>query len=513
MNMSDAIDPGVTVAVIGAGTMGNGIAHVAARAGHAVVLYDISVEAAERGRSAIAKDLAFLVGKQRLSQADADAILARVRTTASLEAVRSSGLVIEAIVEDRDTKRRLFAELEALLADTAIIASNTSSFSITDLAAGLQHPERVVGLHFFNPAPRMALVEVVDGLQTDPKVAEAVIATSRAWGKTPVRTRSTPGFIVNRVARPYYGEAMRTLTEQACTPATLDAILRDSGGFAMGPCELMDLIGLDVNLAVTGSVFSALAWDRRYAPSLIQQELVRGGRLGRKSGRGFHDYRPGAAAPLPDVEPPRAGGATSISASVEGGLLEPLVDRLAAAGIESQPLMDGHAHAHCLHIGGARVSLTDGRTATRLSVDLAEANVVLVDLAFDYSRTPRLALTKADQCSREAFDHVVATLQAAGFTISTVDDIAGMVVMRTVAMLTNEAADVVTQGIATAEDVDTAMRLGTNYPQGPLGWADRLTPRFIATVLDHLHEHYGEERYRVSPALQRRRYSDEAFHG
>ncbi|MFO1322182.1 MAG: 3-hydroxyacyl-CoA dehydrogenase PaaH [Burkholderiales bacterium] len=509
--MSDAVSPDVTVAVIGAGTMGNGIAHVAARAGHPVVLFDVSTEAVERGRSAIAKDLGFLVSKQRLGQAEADAILGRVRTATTLEAVGGAGLVVEAIVEDREAKRRLFAELESRLPDTAIIASNTSSFSITELAAGLGHPERVVGMHFFNPAPRMALVEVVDGLQTDPKVAESILATSRAWGKTPVRARSTPGFIVNRVARPYYGEAMRTLTEQACTPATLDAVLRDCGGFAMGPCELMDLIGLDVNLAVTGSVFSALGWDRRYAPSLIQQELVRGGRLGRKSGRGFHDYGPGASAPVADVEPPRGQGAAPVSASAERGLLQPLVARLAAGGINVQPLMD--AHAHCLHVGAARVSLSDGRTATRIAAEIGEPNVVLVDLAFDFSRTTRLTLARADPCSAEAYDQVVATFQSAGFTVTGVDDIAGMVVLRTVATLVNEAADVVTQGIATAADVDTAMRLGTNYPQGPLGWADRLTPAFVATVLDHLRAHYGEERYRVSPALQRRRYSEGAFHG
>lgn len=509
--MSDAVSPTVTVAVIGAGTMGNGIAHVAARAGHPVVLFDVSTEAVERGRSAIAKDLAFLVSKQRLAQADADAILGRVRTVTTLDAVGGAGLVVEAIVEDRDAKHRLFVELEARLDEKAIIATNTSSFSITELAAGLEHPERVVGLHFFNPAPRMALVEVVDGLQTDPKVAESIIATARVWGKTPVRTRSTPGFIVNRVARPYYGEAMRTLTEQACTPATLDAILRDCGGFAMGPCELMDLIGLDVNLAVTGSVFAALGWDRRYAPSLIQQELVRGGRLGRKSGRGFHDYRPGAAAPVPDVEHAQGHGPASVSASVEGGLLQPLVSRLAASGMSVQPLLDGGAH--CMHVGAARVALTDGRTATKVAADSGERDVVLVDLAFDFARTTRLVVARADQCSPEAFGHVVATFQSAGFTVTSIDDIAGMVVLRTVAMLVNEAADVVTQGIATAEDVDTAMRLGTNYPQGPLGWGDRLTPGFVATVLDHLRAHYGEDRYRVSPALQRRRYSGDAFHG
>jgi 3-hydroxybutyryl-CoA dehydrogenase len=510
--MAEPLAPASVVAVIGAGTMGSGIAHVAARAGHPVVLFDAQPEALDRARKGIAKDLAFLVSKQRLGAVEADAVLARITMASDLAATAGAALVIEAIAEDRAAKRSLFASLEALVADECILATNTSSISITDIAAGLRLPGRVVGMHFFNPAPRMALVEIVDGLLTDPAVADALIATSKAWGKTPVRAKSTPGFIVNRVARPYYGESMRTLAEGATDPATLDVVLRDCGAFPMGTCELMDLIGLDVNLMVSRSVFEALGGDRRYAPSIVQQELVRAGRHGRKTGHGFHRYGEGVAAPVATVEPP-CGPAPAASAPTHLGLLEPLVKRIVAGGVGVKRLTgDDDVHLH-LQAGAARVMLSDGRTATRRAAEEGDADLVLIDLVADFARTPRVALARADQCSDAAWRDAVATFQAAGVDVVRIDDIAGMIVARTVAMLVNEAADVLTQGIATVADVDTAMRLGTGWNVPPFEWADRLGAGFVATVLDHLRDHYGEERYRVAPALQRRRWSGGKFHG
>jgi 3-hydroxybutyryl-CoA dehydrogenase len=205
-----------------------------------------------------------------------------------------AALVVEVIVENLDSKRMLMREMDAIVAPHAVLASNTSSISITAIANGLKHPRRVVGMHFFNPVPQMKLVEVVAGVDTDPAVAQAVAETARRWGKTPVHAKSTPGFIVNRIARPYYAETLALLQEQAATPAELDALAR-SAGFRMGPCELMDLIGHDVNFAVTESVFEANFGDRRYAPSLVQKTLLEGGRLGRKAGKGFYD-----GVPAPD---------------------------------------------------------------------------------------------------------------------------------------------------------------------------------------------------------------------
>ena len=504
-----ALNRDVKVLVIGAGAMGSGIAHVAALAGHAVYLYDMNAEAVARGKAGIEKDLRFLVGKGKLAEAECVATLARVRPVTALADAGDAGLAIEAIVERLDVKQKLFLELEALLGEDAILASNTSSLSITAMAAPLARPERLVGLHFFNPAPRMKLVEIVSGLATDKALAESLHATAKAWGKVPVHARSPPGFIVNRVARPYYAEAQRVLAEGAAAPATLDAILRDGCGFPMGPFELMDLIGHDVNYAVTNSVFDAYFGDKRFTPSLIQQELVQAGRLGRKSGRGFYDYREGASRPQADDEATRSAAGT-VTVVGDLGVAAGLIGRFEAAGIKVQRKA-GKGAGH-IEVGEARLALSDGRTATRRADEEALANLVLFDLAADYASTPRLAVALADQCGSGAAQLAIGTLQKAGLAVSRIDDVAGMVALRTVAMLANEAADGVLQGIGSARDIDTAMRYGTNYPKGPLAWADELGIRRVATVLANLREHYGEERYRVSPLIQRKAITGATFH-
>ena len=492
------------VLVVGAGAMGSGIAHVAAAAGHTVYLYDTRAEAVQNGRAGIERDLRFLVGKGKLAEADADATLARVIGATELAAAADAGLAIEAIVENLEVKQKLFRELEALLPAGAILASNTSSLSITQIGAALKRPERLAGLHFFNPAPRMKLVEIVSGLATEFAVADTLYATAKAWGKVPVHATSTPGFIVNRVARPFYAEALRVLGERAADPATLDAALRDGCGFPMGPFELMDLIGHDVNFAVTNSVFDAYFGDKRFSPSLIQQELVAAGRLGRKSGRGFYDYRDGAARPQPQVEEAHSGAA-SVSVVGDLGPATALVDRLEAAGVAvtRRPPEGETTGRGWIEIGSARLALSDGRTASRRAADEGEPNFVLFDLCLDYAKASRLTVSRADPCAQEAWGAVVGTLQRAGFEVGRIDDVAGMVGLRTVAMLANEAADGVLAGIGSAADVDTAMRYGTNYPKGPLAWADALGVAFVARVLENLREHYFDTRYRLSPLLQR----------
>jgi 3-hydroxybutyryl-CoA dehydrogenase len=277
------------VFVVGAGIMGTGIAQVAAQAGHPVRLFDAREGAAESARSKLASTLDGLAAKGRIAPDQASAVAARVASASSLAEAASAGIVIEAIVEELEAKRALFRDLEQIVGAGTILASNTSSISITALAKGLGVPGRLVGMHFFNPVPLMKLVEVVSGLATDADVAEAVFALAKRWGKTAVHARSTPGFIVNRIARPYYAEALALLHERLAEPAAIDACLRGAG-FRMGPCELMDLIGHDTNFAVTQSVFEANFYDKRFQPSLVQREMVDGGLLGRKSGRGFYSY-------------------------------------------------------------------------------------------------------------------------------------------------------------------------------------------------------------------------------
>jgi 3-hydroxybutyryl-CoA dehydrogenase len=502
--MSAALPSDATVAVIGTGAMGAGIAQIAALAGHPVQLFDTQMSAADTARRNVVSTLDGLATKGKITTDAANSAASRLAAVHALADCVSARLVIEAIVEDPGTKRALFRELEVIVPADTIIASNTSSLSITALAAGLNHPSRIVGMHFFNPAPLMPLVEVVSGLATDKAVAATIYATAAAWGKAPVHAISTPGFIVNRCARPFYAEGWRLLAERAADPATLDAVMREAGGFRMGPFELMDLIGHDVNLAVTKSVWEAFHYDSRYTPSVLQRELVAAGFLGRKSARGVYDYAPDAKKPVAQSGSPQAKPAR-ITVRGDLGPAVPLVLRMSAAGIAVDRAAAAPAFPNgAIDVGGATLALTDGRTATARGVAAATRDLVLFDLASDYVSCSRLALARADGCSDAAWSAAVGTIQAAGVAVSRLDDVAGLAVMRTVAMLANEAADAVTQGIASARDVDLAMQKGVNYPQGPLAWADVIGVACVRDVLAHLAAHYGEDRYRISPLIARR---------
>jgi 3-hydroxybutyryl-CoA dehydrogenase len=515
--MSAALAKGATVVVIGAGAMGSGIAQIAALHGHPVQLHDTRFGAADAGKRAIGDALAKLVAKGKLSAADADAALARITTVVTLPDACVGELVVEAIVEDLAAKQELFRSLENVVTAQCILASNTSSISITALAAGLAHPERVVGMHFFNPAPLMPLVEVVSGLATAREVAQTIHATASAWGKTAVHATSTPGFIVNRCARPFYAEALRLLAEGAATPATIDAVMREAGGFRMGPFELMDLIGHDVNFAVTRSVWEAYFHDPRYAPSVLQQELVAAGYFGRKTGRGFYDYAPGAAKPAPATEPLQPKPARVVVHG-ELGAAAGLATRMSAAGITvASARADSRFPAGAIQVPGAGagvwLALTDGRTATARMAATGVRDLVLFDLALDYAAAGRLAVARADTCGDPAFAVAVGALQATGVAVSRLDDVAGLALLRTVAMLANEAADAVVQGVAEPDAIDLAMQNGVNYPRGPVAWTDAVGADTIATVLGHLAAHYGEDRYRISPLLARRAATGGSIHG
>ena len=514
--MSQPLPATTVIGIVGAGAMGAGIAQVAARAGHTVRLHDSNVDAIEAARSSLANELRALAAKGKLTASEAEAAIARVVPAPALADLRDCGLVIEAVTEDLAVKQNLLRSLERVVGADCLFATNTSALSITALGAALARPERLAGMHFFNPPTRMRLVEVVSGLLTSEATAQTIAATARAWGKHTAFARSTPGFIVNRMARPYYAEAWRVLSENAADPATLDAIARDCGGFPMGPFELMDLIGHDVNFAVTHAVFDATFGDRRYTPALAQQELVRAGFLGRKTGRGIYDYRPGAVKPEPKVE----AGADPVSrVTLVGslGIATPIVTRLEAAGIEVSRVENRRGSplnpSGWLEIGFARVMLSDGRCATQRAVETDHPQLVLFDLALDYATTPRLALAAADQCGSAAFGTVCATLGRAGFACSRLDDVAGLFLLRTAAMLVNEAADAVAHGICTADAIDEAMRYGVNYPRGPMAWAEAVGLDFFSRVLANLRAHYGEERYRTSVLIQRRGWSATGFEG
>jgi len=503
-----ALPTTAVVGVIGAGTMGAGIAQVAAQAGHRVLLFDTAPGAAQIGIERTAKGLRKLVARNKISAEACESTLARLLPCDNIEELAQARLVVEAIVENLDIKQKVFSQLEALCGEETILATNTSSISVTSIAAALSRPQNLVGMHFFNPAPVMKLVEVISGVATAPEIAQKTFDTAAAWGKKPVLARSTPGFIVNRVARPFYAESLKILQEGGADVSTIDAIVRESGGFRMGPFELMDLIGHDVNFAVTQSVFNAYFQDSRFKPSLRQQELVEAGYLGRKSGRGFYDYSEGVERPLPDTA---AMQIKPIKIEVKGhlGVAEPLIDQALRCGIVVERNDQDGANVICLD--GVVLALTDGRTATQVSAEERVDEVVLYDLCLDYNDASRIALAAADQCSEEFLLKAIGFFQALGKQVSVIDDVPGMVLMRTVCMLANEGADAVNQQVCDVAAVDLAMQAGLNYPRGPLAWADALGISRVVAVLDQLSGNYGEERYRVSPLLRRKSYAATPF--
>jgi len=495
---------GVPVLVVGAGIMGAGIAQIAAQAGHPVLLHDAREGAAAEAKLKLGKSLEALVAKGKLTAESVAATLDRIEPIATLAQAAGARLAIEAIVEVLDAKRALFRELENLLDPAAVLATNTSSISVTAIANGLARPQQLVGMHFFNPVPLMRLVEVISGLQTAPAVAAAIFEISKAWGKVPVMARSTPGFIVNRIARPYYAEALALLQEQAATPAVLDACLR-AAGFRMGPCELMDLIGHDTNFSVTRSVFEANFGDKRFVPSLVQRELVDGGLLGRKSGRGFYDYGPGAAkVELPAFVPAELPAAQQVRVMGAGALS----DRIAAALARCNRAYERDAQARWigLEVDGAQLRLSDGRTATQLAAESGVADLAVFDLplAGGAASLPQpLAWATAAQASLAWQAGAARWLCALGHHAQQIVDVPGLVVARTIAMLINEAADAVWQGVCSAEGADAAMKLGVNYPAGPFEWLAQWDSAQVCVLIDALDQHYRGERYRVSPGLRR----------
>ncbi|MFP5398999.1 MAG: 3-hydroxyacyl-CoA dehydrogenase [Gammaproteobacteria bacterium] len=500
---------GQPVLVVGAGIMGAGIAQVAALAGHPVRLHDARDGAAADAKSKLAATFDGLVAKGKLDAGQAEAALARLQPVAALDAAADARLVVEAIVEQLDAKRALLRQIEGIVGADAVLATNTSSISVTAIANGLAHPGRLVGMHFFNPVPLMKLVEVVSGLHSDAAVAQAVFELARAWGKVPVHAKSTPGFIVNRIARPYYAETLALLLEQAATPQVLDACLR-AAGFRMGPCELMDLIGHDTNFAVTCSVYEANFQDKRYAPSLVQKEMVDGGLFGRKSGRGFYRYGGDAAgAPaLPVAVHEAPATAREVVVHGEGAIADAL-EQAATRALTAQgwgPAREQGSGWTGIAVDGARLVLTDGRTAGELAAATGYNDLVVFDrpLQLPWAPGSALAFAAAERASAAWRTQAPAWLAAMGLAPLPVADVPGLVVARTVAMLVNEAADAVLQGVCTPEGADAAMKLGVNYPVGPFEWLARWDVRGVVALIDALDATYRGERYRVSPWLRRR---------
>ncbi|MFJ9904537.1 3-hydroxyacyl-CoA dehydrogenase [Streptomyces sp. NPDC101152] len=500
-----ALDLSSPVAVVGTGTMGQGIAQVALVAGHRVRLYDAVAGRAQEAAAAIGARLDRLVEKDRLTAADRDAARARLLPATDLAELADCSLVVEAVLERLDVKQDLFRELEDIVDEDCLLATNTSSLSVTAIGGALRGPGRLVGLHFFNPAPLLPLVEVVSGFATDVTSATRAYEMARAWGKTPVACADTPGFIVNRIARPFYAEAFAVYEAQGADPATIDAVLRECGGFRMGAFELTDLIGQDVNESVTHSVWRSFFQDVRFTPSLAQRRLVESGRLGRKSGHGWYDYAEGAERTEPHTAEKRQPPAYVV---VEGDLgpAGELLTLIREAGIPVREENEDHGTRLVLP-GGGQLALADGQTSVEFR------DVVYFDLALDYRRATRLALSASQDTSSQTLSDATGLFQVLGKDVSVIGDVPGMIVARTVARIIDLAHDAVAKGVATEEDTDTAMRLGVNYPLGPFEWGRRLGRNWAYALLDDLHLRDPSGRYAPSLALYRHAYASDKREG
>jgi 3-hydroxybutyryl-CoA dehydrogenase len=463
------------IAVCGAGAMGSGIAEIAAQRGAAVKVFDVNAEALAGSEKRIGQSIDKLVSKGKLSADDAAEIRGRMHWISSLDDLADCELVIEAIIEDAGIKGQLFHGLEAVLSDGAVIATNTSSLPIARLARTLQRPERFVGMHFFNPATLMKLVEVISGPATAPETADLVTAAAKAWGKVAVPVTDVPGFIVNRVARPYYGEAFTALGEKAAAAHEIDALFR-AVGFRMGPLELTDLIGQDVNFSVARSVYDSYFGQTRFAPQLLQSALVYAGWLGRKSGRGVYDHSAGAP-PLPEI---------ARSEQAPSDTQRAVAEQLA-----------GLAPGELLPCGEVLIGVTAGLTA-RSEARQAGKPVALLDWLVSDSDGP-IGYVGSTPEAVAAAEGVVAALKRPAVALC---DRPGLIVCRTLAQIANAAADAVFEHVSDEDGIDSALRFGANYPFGPFAWADRVGRRYLVRTLHAIADETGQAMYRPSQYLR-----------
>ena len=487
--MLDVSRSDLLAGVAGSGTMGRGIVQVLAQCGARVRVFDAQPGAAQKAKEAIAKALVGQVAKGRLAQADADGALGRIETAAELAGLKDCHLVVEAIVEQLDAKQALFRQLEALVAPDCILASNTSSLSVTAMAAACAKPGRVAGYHFFNPVPLMKIVEVVDGVLTEPWVGDALVALAKRYGHTAVRCKDTPGFVVNHAGRGFVPESLRVLQEGVADFATIDRILVDAAGFRMGPFSLLDLVGLDVAHAVMKSMHQQYYGEPKYQPAYIAEPRVAAGLLGRKTGRGWYRYDKDNSAEKVPEQPVPAAKAASAWAVPE---LKALLSRLGAR-IEAKPGPDTVCFVAPLGMDATTAALEAG---------LDPANTVAVDPLFGFAKRRTLMTTPVTRAA--ARDAAHGLLAADGVPVSVIRDSAGFVAQRVVAHIVNVGCDIAQQGIASPEDLDRAVTLGLGYPKGPLAMGDALGAAKILAVLEAMHDFFKDPRYRPSPWLTRR---------
>ncbi len=486
--------PDLTVGVVGTGAMGRGIAQVTAQGGVKAVMFDAAPGGAAKAKAAVLEVLKGLVARGRLSDADLAKTEANLTVADSLADLKRCHIVIEAVFENLEVKQKLFGELEAVITPETIIASNTSSIRISSIARALKHRGRVCGMHYFNPVPLMKLVEVVRAADTSPATVETMVALGKRQTRVPVVVGDTPGFLVNLGGTAIGTEGLRIHQEGRATPSQVDAVMRDSCGFRMGPFELMDLTGIDVNFPARKIIYDGFFQDRRMTPGPYHESLYAAGRLGRKTGGGWYAYDekgtkidPGADH-LPSVVP-------AASVVVMDSHNEKLVQLVLSAGAKALAADDGKSPILVAPVG-------KDCTTTVVERNLDAKRTVAVDLTGDIAK--RLTIMSAPGADDLVRDAAAAILARTGAKVTLIKDSPGFIAQRMCAMIANLGCEMAMIGIASAADVDTAMTLGLNYPRGPLALADWLGVKTCHEILVQLQAITGDDRYRPSQWLRRR---------
>ena len=487
------------VAVIGAGAMGRGIAQIAVQAGSQVWLYDTQIEATQKAKDDVFQVWDTLATKGRLDTDTVIAYKSRLHIAGSLNDLTSCELVVEAIVERLDIKKSLFVELENLLPESTVLVTNTSSLSVTAIAAALQRPAHFAGYHFFNPVPLMKVVEVIAGLKTSAAVCERLTTFATQMGHTPVQANDTPGFIVNHAGRGYGTEALRIVSEGVADFATIDRILKDQVGFKLGPFELFDLTALDVSHPVMESIYNQYYQEPRYRPSVITAQRLAGGVVGKKVGEGFYNYVDGKAVVAPEPAIPDVKEFPPVWVSPRASRRMKLLQLLKDLGayIETGASPSPQALTIVAPLG---FDVTTVAVVERLD----PARTVGIDMLFDDAATKRRVLATNPATRHDMRDAAHALFAKDGKAVSVIRDSGGFVTQRVVANIVNIAADMCQQRVCSPQDLDVAVTLGLGYPVGPLALGNKLGPTNVLEVLFNLQTVYGDPRYRPSPWLRRR---------
>ena len=487
------------VAVVGAGAMGQGIAQIAAQSGSTVWLFDAAPGAAQRAQIALFDQWDKLSAKGKLTLQAVTDLKGQVRLATDLSELKDCDLVIEAIVERLEVKKSVFSQLEACVSPSAVLASNTSSLSITAIGADLKHPERLAGYHFFNPVPLMKVVEVIAGLKTDPRVCERLRAYAKDMGHTAVSAKDTPGFIVNHAGRAYGTEALRIVGESVTDFYTVDRILKDQMGFRLGPFELFDLTALDVSHPVMESIYHQYYEEARYRPSAITAQRLAGRQLGRKTGAGFYPYQDGKIQVPPEPSAPTVQDIPPVWVSSRAARRAELFQLLKDLGAQIETGASPSSQALCL-VAPLGFDVTTVAVVERLD----PTRTVGIDLLVPDSATKRRVLATNPATRPDLRDAAHTLFARDGKAVSVIKDSGGFVTQRVVSHIVNVASDICQQAICTPADLELAVTLGLGYPMGPLAMGNQLGPDNLLEVLFNLQTVYGDPRYRPSPWLRRR---------